>query len=288
MSYLGHLKSNDVIRLLADPLKSGVLSLRESDGRIIGRTTPAWDTPWVHVKNSYQVNCWFWKQIIFDHIVCKQLSEGNRFVPMGCQDCYKVVARPKTVRQLFALEALQERLKHPSKCGIEIRPEVFGNYGGYFYNRGLPAGVECYKKVRQAVDEDPELGSEILVLLKRGCTEMEMGVGPSDKWHISPEQETFETRLSQLFVTDVQVIKQSDHAKDAVRHKWLLRAWDIGDETAKEYNDDLPFFPPYVTYHHLADEKIDATEFNEETDTKDELARCQNNYKIMKDKTYTI
>jgi hypothetical protein len=232
-------------------LKAGAVGIRDSDGKFFAKVQPAYDTPWVHIKSSYRTNCYLWKEITFDHIVKKYLPLQDWFVPAGCQECFKVVVKPKTLEQLFALFALEKKLNHPSKCGIEIRDSVFGNYGGYFYNRGLQEGLDCYKMVRYEVSQDPKLGPDIVVLLKRGCTEMEHSIGQSDKWEITEAQINFEMRLSQLFVNDISVVVQSDHAQNEVRQRWIERAYSIGDETALLYNNGQPLYPDYVTYQHL-------------------------------------
>jgi len=235
-------------------LEKGLIKRRTTDGKFYAEYQAAWNTPWVHVKHLFLVNCHVWKNITFHEIVEKQLPPDRRFVPAGCQACFKVVVRPQTVKQLFALEQLQIRLDHPSKCGIEIRPAVFGNYGGYFYNRSLDEGLECYKRVRRAVSRDRKLGKNIPVFLKRACTEMEHAIGPSNQWQIMPGQIEFEQQIQYHFA-DVPVLEQADDAKEYVRMTWLDRAYDIGDETVLEYNDGMPLYPAYVTYHHLAEQK---------------------------------
>lgn len=252
MGFYDDLKSRNLVGLLAPMLKAGILSMRASDGKFIANLSVEWNSLWVHCKSSYCTNCFLWKDVIFHGIVEKHLSQKDRFVPIGCQECFKVVVRPKTLEQLFALELIQKQINSPSKCGIEIRPSVFGNYGGYFYNRGLRQGLDCYTTVRKMINESSILGPEIEVILKRACTEMEHGVGPSDKWKIQPEQIDFEMMLNERFVNDLPVITQSDHAKDYVYQKWIERAYDIGDETVFKFTDG-PLYPPYVTYQHLAE-----------------------------------
>jgi len=255
MSYYSDLKRKDIIGWVTRLLKSNTLNLRESDGRFIPNLRVTWDTPWVHCKPSYSMNCNLWKDILFQHIVQLNLPRDKWFAPMGCQDCYKVAVRPKTLQQLFALESLETRLNLPSKAGIELRKEVRGGYGGYFYNRGLPNGLNCYKLVRKEVDNDPDLGPGVKVLLKRGCTEMEHGVGPSDKWAITQEQINIEVIFAQKFVMDSQVLRQSEHEVDAVHKLWIDFAWSHDDPTVDQYVGNEPPYPDYVTYHHLADEK---------------------------------
>ena len=250
-SYYDEIRSNNLIRLLRGLLKSGGVSLRGSDGKFIANLTPLWETPWVHTKSSYRISCYLWKEITFHEIVEKNLPRQAWFAPAGCHDCFKVVVRPKTLAQLFALERLQIRMSLPSKCGIHVTPSVFGNYGGYFYNRGLPEGLECYEKVRAEIDADPELGKDITVHLKRACTDMENSLGSSDKWELTQEQLVLEMKISQRFVNDIPVLVQSDEAKDYVKQRWIERAFSVGDETVSQFTGGVPLHPEYITYEHL-------------------------------------
>jgi len=225
--------------------------MREGDGKFTADFQVTWDAPWIYAKTDPKMNCFLWKDITFHSIIEKNLPKEQQWVPFACQECFKVVVRPKTLKQLFALEALQTRLNHPSKCGTEERPTVFGNYGGYFYNRGLPMGLDCYKKVRKAVDDDPELGTDVKVILKRGCTEYELAIGRSDQWKpATQEQMGFEMDLHYQFANDHPLQLQPDVVKDEIHQRWIEYAYKIGDETVLEYNDGKPLYPDYVTYQH--------------------------------------
>jgi hypothetical protein len=251
MSYYTDIKNRNLIGLTQRLLKAGVLTRRACDGKFLAEISASWETPWVHVKQSYRSNCYLWKSIIFDHIVKINLPKDKWFVPAGCQECFKVVVRPITLKQLFELEEIERELNRPSKCGIEIRPSVFGNYGGYFYNRGLEEGLECYRIVRKAIDEG--ISPDVPVLLKRGCTEMEHGVGPSNEWDVSEDQLRLELRIKEHFAVDGVIISQTDDAVDHVHQTWIEKAYEWGDPTVFEYLDGVPLYPDYVTYQHLAE-----------------------------------
>ena len=262
MALYNDLMRRDVLTMAQGLLDSKVLRLRDSDGKLeIYDTAMAWNTPWHHVRLGERANCHFWNTIMFQNIFKRlpySLLQNRKFIPSGCVDCFKVVVRPKTLKQLFALVELQKQLNIDCKCGIEQREHVFGLYGGYFYGRGLKEGLENYKTVRKAVDEDPILGSDTKVILKRGCTEMEHEVGPSDKWEIYPEQIEVERLLYVKFNTDRIIYNQPSHSVDYVHGKWIRFAYQWGDETVFEYIDpNLPLYRPYVTYHHLLEEKKD-------------------------------
>ena len=253
MDLYGKLKGTNLIRLLRHLLKAGALKVREGDGKFTADFQITWDAPWNYAKVDKRMNCFLWKDITFHSIIEKQLPREYQWVPFACQDCYKVVVRPKTVKQLFALERLQLRLNRPSKCGTEERETVFGNYGGYFYNRGKAEGLECYRQVREEIDKDPELGPDVKVILKRGCTEYELALGRSDQWKPpTPDQLSFEFNLHQNFATDRPLQLQPDIVKDEIHQRWLEYAYKIGDETVLEFNDGKPFYPDYITYHQEA------------------------------------
>ena len=204
MAIYNDLRRRDILIMCFDLLKSGFLVIRDVDGKIdFGPATSAWDVPWHYVVQKGTLNCLLWSKVMFNVVFKKapvSLTDGKVWVPSGCQQCFKVVARPKTLKQLFATVELQKRLNWHAKCGIEHRAHVFGLYGAYWYSRGLEQGVECYKRVRAAVDDDPLLGADVDVILKRGCTEMEMMAGPSDKYELTGGQmmieEDFPTSFS--------------------------------------------------------------------------------------------
>lgn len=250
MGYYEDIKERDLITTLKRLLQSGGYYFRD-DGKIMATHRLAWDSPWHHVKHHPLLDCHTWHQILFDAI-SMHLPKDQRFVPSGCQQCYKVVVRPKTLKQLFALLDVQKRLDRPSKCGIETREEVHALYGGYFYNIGLDSALECYKVVRREINEHPLLGPDIAVIVKRSCTEMEHGVGPSDKWEITPRQLEIEGILDTMLVKDDVDRKQPDTVLRYIHRKWIEFAYFVNDATYAEFTDG-PLYPGYVTYHHLAE-----------------------------------
>ena len=252
MSYLNLCKSKDVISLIKPLLAQAGFKLRDADGKIYTETSLAWETPWHHVYHAGHLDCHLWHKVIFD-FVFKAL--GEKWGPSQCQNCFKVVARLRTLKELFALLNLQKRMGRPSKCGKEIRPQVNGLYGGYWYNWGLEAGLECFKAVREEINKDPKLGPEIPLILKRACTEFELLAGPSDKWEVNEKQLQVETLIDNTFVRDIKHRTQPDHAIATVHRGWIEWAYACGDKTYLEFTNGEPLYPPLVTYHHLAEEK---------------------------------
>ena len=249
MSYYKEVVSQDIITKLRYLLVNAGYYLRDEDGKIHADLKMGWETPWHHVRHANNLDCNLWHKVMFD-------LGGKRWVPSQCQNCFKVVARPKDLRGLFALLELQKKMDVPSKCGIEVRPTVHGNYGGYFYNWGLEMGLRKYKQVRDAVDKAEYLGPDTTVLLKRGCTEFEHALGDSTKWEVTPEQMEWEALVNEWVVQDVVYRKQADHGLAYVHRKWIEHAYSIGDPTYADFTDGIPLHPPYVTYQNLYDEVI--------------------------------
>lgn len=248
--YYSTLTDADVLGKVRSLMEQAGYYLRDEDNKVYVQLRMAWDYPWHHVRHIKEVDCHLWHRVMFDVV---------GLLPTPCLMCFKVVVRPQNLRQLFALLDLQVELNRPSKCGIEDRPYVFGNYGGYFYNRGIDAGWECYDAVKEAVSRDPELkglldvrdgnGVPKLVILKRGCTEFERQFGRSDKWRTTDDQVELERRISDVFVREYPSILQPPHVITHVHRKWVEFAWDRGDPTAVEFNGGRPLHQPPMTYH---------------------------------------
>jgi len=251
-SYYQSVSDDDIISKFRPALQAGGFKVRAEDGKICV-TSPAlaWDTPWDHVVHGAFLDCQRWHTVLFD-LFSRTLPPGQSFVPSGCQQCWKVVVRPKTLIGLFALLDLQKHLDRPSKCGIEVRHYVNGLYGGYFYNHSLEEGLDCYKLVREKVDETPHLGKEVSVILKRACTEFEKKMGDSSKWTVSARQIHIETLVNKWFSSNDIVMEQPQHAKANVHKKWIEWAYQNGDNTYLAFTGDKPLYKPVKTYHHLA------------------------------------
>lgn len=267
-SIYDHLRAHDVISQLKPLLDGGGYQMRLVDGKIeIKNPQMARETPWVHVKHEPGFNCGLWHQIIFD-LVSMRLPEKERFVPRHCQNCWKVVVKPRTLKQLFNLLEIQKRLDRPAKCGIEPRKSVHGLYGGYFYNKGQDRGLECYQVVYQALkendatkpllDEIDDAGKTTRIILKRGCTEFEHAVGPSDQWAITDEQNVVEDLIERYMVVDEMNLRQPDHLIWSIKRRWIEFAWENGDPTYALYTGGKPIYPPYVTYHPPIETQVPA------------------------------
>lgn len=251
-SYYQSMVDDDIISKFRPMLQGGGYQLRDKDGKIhIKSPAMAYDTPWEHIMFDAFLDCQRWHTVLFD-LFSRTMPPGESFVPSGCQQCWKVVVRPMTLLGLFSLRDLQKFLNRPSKCGIEVRPYVNGLYGGYFYNHSLEEGLDCYKLVREKVDETPYLGKEISVILKRACTEFEKKMGDSTKWFVTAKQIYIETLVNKWFVRNEVIRQQPMHAIANVHRRWIEWAYANGDETYLNFTDGRPIYEPVKTYHHLA------------------------------------
>ena len=256
-SLYAQLCRDDLIHLMRPAtIPKGLYMPRDSDGKLEAREVGmGMDSPWHHVKNDPRLKCDIWHQITFD-IISK--NTPTRFVPMYCQQCWKVVVRPRTVVELFQLLNLQEQLDYPSKCGIEPRDTVPAHYGGYFYNWGQPAGLEKFKIVREAISD--VISPDISVILKRACTEFEIACGPSNKWVVYNWQIPIEQMIEEGVARDGIERTQPAMVLTHVHRKWIEWAHEQGDMTYLELSEER-MYPESVTYHHLvgkSDEEIEA------------------------------
>lgn len=194
------------------------------------------ESPWIHVnQGKYQ---------------CKNLmriASGAKFVPSPCLDCYKTVVRPHNVKQLIALLELMEELQYQSKCGVEERPYVFGNYGGYFYSRGLEAGQARSREVKPLIHE--RIG-EMPVYLKRFCTEFEMNLcpGKSGTYEQTDAQKKMEKKLFHRMDMKLYGDLQPDDLKELLVARWIRMAYSWGDITSLEFNNGEPLGPQPQIY----------------------------------------
>jgi hypothetical protein len=242
-----HIYFNDLVEhlkpLLAAPGTPYVI--RPKSGKVeIREEAVDWNTPWIHVRHDERRNCALWMRIMYNYL---------HQMPVKCLGCWKVVVRPQTVRDLLKLLVIQEDLYNgPCKCGIEERPTVHGNYGGYFYNWSMEDGQECYRRVRALVDI--LIGKDTPVLLKRYCTEFELAFGPSNKMLPNAKEVYLQNALEKVVDIKPNPYGQPGWIKLHILRRWLERAYDVGDSSVKTLNDGDPFYQPYVTYHKDAPE----------------------------------
>lgn len=204
-------------------------------------------SPWVLFNPNYEMHeeCMYWFNLIE-----KLRIPRNEFIPIHCQNCYKVVARPESLEDVMELFGAMEKNTLYSKIGCEMRDSVPANWGAYFYNQSLEEGQICKTKVRTMVNK--VLSPDHEVFLKRSCTENELpptGMGDSLYWKPFEGQEEIEKYLKD----NVGVYLDSDteqyefHLKKTVQ-MWVAFARGRGDKTYKKYIKNGDNFPEYRKY----------------------------------------
>jgi len=119
------LQAVDVVDRLMRDFNEGLAIIE--DGKILYEyksLSPS--SPWYFHTIEEERNCTRWHKIYFDKF---------RILPRNCFSCWKIVCRPKNFDELLELNKLQEGMKLPSKCGVDIRQtETYkGIYLGFWY-----------------------------------------------------------------------------------------------------------------------------------------------------------
>lgn len=209
-----------------------------------------WSTPpaprpsaWIKVIRDRNRPCRF-QMVMFEHVYQRQR------VPAGCEMCFKVKVVPRTLRQLMAVHEIGQQLPYTYKCGLDApTPVTSGIYGAYFFLDGLPAAREAYTHVREAVNAHPNLGPEVPVFIKRGCTEFEIHCGPSDQYAFTDETRQIEAQLLPL-VHDHNHRERPEskvHLQQTLLY-WIQTAYRLGDQTYLDFTGGRPLYPPVVRY----------------------------------------
>jgi len=209
------------------------------------------DTPWIHHGKPMDRDCSRWIHLYFAKF---------GLLPKECMDCWKVVARPKNLHQLFELNKLHSMMDIPGKVGVDLRPEgVFkGIYLGFWYcpMGDLEEARELQKEVRRKVRG--ALSLDVPVILKRGCTELENTFGPSNRWARSPKDKIMQEILDSVIeIRDVGDANQPGWIKTHVMRFWIEYAHQRGDKTAKDFVREYPQSlgaVPTVTYDDVVPE----------------------------------
>jgi len=199
-------------------------------------------SPWIHAKVRDDCNCNRYQRIY--HSI-------YGFIPEKCHGCWKVVQRPSNLDELFEIYKYQKEMRLASKCGVETRKYVHGNYGAYWYNRSKEQGLERLEVVRKDFPKIP-------AILKRGCTEFELAYGPSDQWKLDRRTIELEEQLESILVDiwrhdGLHKKKLSgkgypSFVNENIMRDWVEFAFDRGDPTYKIYTRGRPITPRPVVF----------------------------------------
>jgi hypothetical protein len=242
-------KEWDILETLRPLFKKGYY-ISPKTGKIAwaGKIGMEVDIPWVFAKFHPDYNCRLWHKIMWRYF---------KIISVKCGNCFKVVVRPKTVKDLFELHYLQKELGFPSKCGIEIgRPNVPFLYGGYFYCQGIDEGRRVNEIVKKAV-EDKGIQLAAPVDFKRFCTEYETIIADSSGYlgqtEIAAAKEKHIAACFEEFPHEAQPKMLIDH----IKHHWLLYAYQHRDLVANEFNDGEPLHLSNTMYGDKTDDEIE-------------------------------
>jgi hypothetical protein len=233
LKFGGHTVSENIQRAI----DAGDL-VRKADGhlRLARASEPVAD--WARVAHGPNLDCKFKFKFLFEQVYAKSA------VPYGCSACYKVKIVPRTLRQLVAAWGIGKKIKCRSKWGTDIENRYSQDvYAGYFYLSGLEPARALYRVVREIIDSHPTLGPEVAMSIKRGCSDYEAAVGPSDQYSFAPELGELEAYLREQFCSD-----RSQGLPPQPMARWLDVAFRIGDDTYLDFTQGKRLRPKTVAY----------------------------------------
>lgn len=239
--YWDYCESKDIITPILPKLEAREFFIRP-DGKIALLSLDTYQSPWVHAKLAEKRKCGRWHRIYF---------KMYGFIPQRCMSCYKCVQRPRNLKELFEVYEYQKEIEVPSKCGIERRPYVEGNYGAYWYNDSLEEALDRMDLLKKDLPHIP-------VITKRGCTEFETRFGPSDRWASTALSLELEETLDDIMINVMYHNSATEKVRDGKPSPWYVNdhskrmwvefAYDRSDLTYKLYTKGQPLIPRVLTY----------------------------------------
>jgi hypothetical protein len=215
--------------------------LEKADGTLELGGDPKQQINWMYVDNGPPLGCGFLMYFMFHH------AYAEAAVPNGCSACYKVKVMPRTLRELVAAWEIGKRIQCRSKWGTDLNNPYSQNiYAGYFYVSGLDAARALFKTVRAAIDADVKFGPDIPMTIKRGCSEYEAAVGPSDRYAFTPEMAELEAYLRTRFRE-----RKAEYHTSMVAAHWIETAFRIGDDTYLDFTGGKRLRNKTLTYDAL-------------------------------------
>ncbi|MEJ2377815.1 MAG: hypothetical protein P8Y71_21295 [Pseudolabrys sp.] len=218
-------------------IEAGTL-IENNDGTLELAADRRNETIWMRVPHGPPLACDFLMYFMFDK------AYGKSAVPHGCGECYKVKVVLRTLRQLVAAWEVAKRIECLSKWGLDLfNPHSQNIYAGYFYTTGLEGARVVFKIAREAFRAEPKLGRDIAMTIKRGCSEYEAAVGPSDRYEFTPEMAELEKFLKSRYRA-----RKSAGKGNIALARWIDAAFRMGDDTYLDFTDGKRLRPKSVTY----------------------------------------
>jgi len=236
------LSSRAILGPLAEEFRTLKLTY-DKDGKIRRGpfTVLNFETLWVWAGEEKTRLCYVWNELYF---------QKYRIISRNCFNCWKVVCKCDSIKDLFMVRNLQIELNatdpdnYVGKCGVEGRRHCTwgGRYAAFWYtpltkNSTLYESREIGRKVEEEVKK---INPDLKVILKRACTEMEMSAGPSDRWTYQQEGHKVEDELDELIDIGPDIVSQTQKMKDLMMKSWINHAFISGDKTVVDFVVNYP------------------------------------------------
>jgi hypothetical protein len=266
--FFEEMQAADILQPIMPLIRDYTLLLGD-DGKIRSRLrTRIIDSDWIHIKHCPHRQCWKWMRICW---------ERYQLLAEGCMGCWKICMKLDTLDQAMAVHRLQQRMDLPSKTGIEKRFYAGRKFSAFWYGpilEGLGGARKLYKRVKRLVHK--EIDPRIRVILKRGCTELELALGPSDQWErTKPEKAKYlEMMIDATFENPPITLPTPEIERTHIYARWG-RHWEIVRKKLLHYGESIhnpKDFPiPYSDWEGgtfngaLNEEKTDCNSAGSET-----------------------
>lgn len=230
----------EVTRVLEGMRKSGFLQLT-GEGKYQCVTAQFdMDSPYLFFQSDKaHDNCHVYFDIFFMHF---------GIVPSYCQkNCWKIVIKNRNFAEFWQNYTNLEDKGFYGKGGHDPREYTGCFWPIFIYNHSPEEGKKNYAKVAEILGDWCGI-RDIPMILKQGCTEMEMKV-PTKHWRVTPNQLRLEKAvLERIEFGSPPVIHQPDWLRRHKIRQWVRNAHMIGDQSYKTVWDK-PLFVEPVTYH---------------------------------------
>jgi hypothetical protein len=231
----------DILKPINDELEKGVLWIDGKTWKICQKWVTNPNHPWIHAKRDDSGRrCLRW---------LNTYTKYYKFVPRHCYGCWKICMRPRTFKETVACLELWKKHEIQGKAGIEERSYGGAIWGAFVYTplgEGLDVGRKLWAKINRLVKEN--VSSSLKVFLKRGCTEMELMKGNSDKWEYTKQHQLLEDLLDAAFEEDPFEPEGFPAMLEVhIMRRWIEHAAKIGDLTYLKYVDK-PLIHAAVNY----------------------------------------
>jgi len=223
---------------LESAIQSGAVR-RRADGmlELPGGPRPSY---FAFIDNGPAMNCVFLNTFLFSQVYRKAA------VPKGCEPCFKVKLVPRSLRELVALYEVARAIPCGSKWGVDFfNPHSQNLYAGYFFVSGLEAARALVPEVRRAIAGNAKIGAELPIVIKRGCSNYEVALGPSDSYAFRPELGEVESWLQSQWRAPATNGKS---LAEILYGTWVPFAFQIGDDSYLDFTGGRPLHRKTRTY----------------------------------------